>query len=623
MARGDKDRGSESRAARRLHSRLEETLSEAELSRVLTEALLGLDEAGLDRVAERLDADTAAAVRAALQSVAPRQARQRKKATKAPVPSKAKVRQEWAAAWNAWQACIFASGNEEGRYIDHQNDWDPPYLDTCTLATDLERAAERMLALVQRVVEDSLEPGLDLTTALLGSLDQIGDGLPEWIRSYEDCGPAGPQATRLALEWERRIRMGQPEPAGASLAFEVLDRLRTLEASSSSWTLDGEALDAFVADLDEPAQRALLAALDEHREEPQWVEALGGPGSSWFEPYLDLAGRFSPAKHLAVCRAAIPTSWHFALPVAEDLLEREAFEEAESVLESGLRSLLRLGEDERWSPTETLLVDHWRLRFWRCGDELQQLLLLRARCAAHAGDEPLRDALGIQALALEHWKDWDAMLEAFRNAAALAEAPDGAHLFADWRRLVAEHGEESDGLTRVALEQSWMPLLIDAARNGPSSASVLHGQLRSWLRQTETGFADFQRLRSSMGVLTLDLLSGAEHGSPAPALQARLEARMGHRSGPLSKSRRTWLQRLGVGQLLPEVLSVWRRYAEQLPPDPKKNSGARYDEHAGWLAVVRELDPAAYARLVRRWRRDHSRRRNLWQAVAARGLPVG
>jgi hypothetical protein len=74
-------------------------LSEEEIRRVLTCALLALDERGRDRLLARLGEETGGTLRRLLVS----HGRSRTKAQ--PSPGSAEVREEWEKAWDEWEAC--------------------------------------------------------------------------------------------------------------------------------------------------------------------------------------------------------------------------------------------------------------------------------------------------------------------------------------------------------------------------------------------------------------------------------------------------------------------------------------------------------------------------------------
>lgn len=55
-------------------------------------------------------------------------------------------------------------------------------------------------------------------------------------------------------------------------------------------------------------------------------------------------------------------------------------------------------------------------------------------------------------------------------------------------------------------------------------------------------------------------------------------------------------------------------------PKPEAAQKSDYTSHAHWMAALRELAPDSYETLLDKWRTEHHRRRNLWQAMARLGL---
>jgi hypothetical protein len=124
----------------------------------------------------------------------------------------------------------------------------------------------------------------------------------------------------------------------------------------------------------------------------------------------------------------------------------------------------------------------------------------------------------------------------------------------------------------------------------------------------------------ALAMLTLDVDTGGTLKRTAPALQRILleECRNNDRT---SKSRRSWVKRLHGAKLLPEVVAFWKLHAVDVVPDPANAFGSNYDDCAGWMAVVLELNPEAYQRILRAWSVKHKLRRNLWRAFQERNLP--
>ncbi|NUM33602.1 MAG: hypothetical protein HUU50_03620 [Candidatus Brocadiae bacterium] len=54
-------------------------------------------------------------------------------------------------------------------------------------------------------------------------------------------------------------------------------------------------------------------------------------------------------------------------------------------------------------------------------------------------------------------------------------------------------------------------------------------------------------------------------------------------------------------------------------PNPA-HASARYEDHAAWLAVTRELNPTVFQKVLDEWKVVHKRRKNLWQDLKKIGI---
>ena len=90
----------------------------------------------------------------------------------------------------------------------------------------------------------------------------------------------------------------------------------------------------------------------------------------------------------------------------------------------------------------------------------------------------------------------------------------------------------------------------------------------------------------------------------------------------LERSRRRWMARLRVHDVLPEVLDLLRKHIGLFVPDPANAYASSYGGCAEWMAAVLEFAPQEYRTILRAWQDVHRRRRNLWKAMNARRLPI-
>jgi isochorismate hydrolase len=65
-----------------------------------------------------------------------------------------------------------------------------------------------------------------------------------------------------------------------------------------------------------------------------------------------------------------------------------------------------------------------------------------------------------------------------------------------------------------------------------------------------------------------------------------------------------------------QVIGYWKAHLHSFVPHPEDVHKSDYTQHARWMAALRELAPKNYETLLEKWRVDHHRRRNLWQAMS-------
>ena len=581
-------------------------LSREERKRVLVCALLALDEAGLERLIKRLGSETGPTVRAVFQSstgTSPERG-----------PSQARVKQDWDEAWGEWEGRVAEAGHEEGDYVQQDEPWEPPYLDTCTLANDLEAIAARVRPLIPRVLDDQLDPDFSFAATLSETAQEVGSGLPEWMESGEALD-FGPEATTGLLEWEWRVAHQK-----GLAAFRTLEGIRELDASLEDAGLDDEAIGRFVLALDDIDQKGILQGIEEHRSKGPWGELLEHVHSGWFRMYQELTRKWEPSLFEATSLANIANDWRLALPLVKTRLKKNQFAEALTLIDEAVRALLRLKPGESWDPREALLIRHRKVRHCIDGNDARvRLLKAWQKAAAGLGREELSCALELQSIIAAKWEDWDAVLGAFQRLAQPRFKAMCDLLFGEWRTLVAEStvrvGRDRDEQRELA----WLHALADAARVGKDNESF-HRSVRSWLQSVASEPALLRRARYSLTTLTLDLDHDGELKRTAPMLR-RLLSHDQDGARRLDRARRQWIRRLRGKDLFPEVIEFWRRNMACLVPDPAHAHGSNYDNCADWMVALRELNPESYATMVRSWSDTHKRRRNLWRAFEERGLP--
>lgn len=595
------------REEKTLLQRLSEALSEEEKDRALASALLALDEEGLERVAERLGADGGATLRALMKK------RGGPDGHGPATVSAAKLEQEWHRAWVAWWACIRETGHEDGRYVLQEYDWDPPTFGQETLIEDLEEIAERIGGLVESMRAAGGARGFSMAEAFAESAREAGAGLPEWMAPADPGIPFGPKATRCLLDWESCTAV--EEGVGA---YEFVRSLRGLEQVDSQVGLDIATVREFILEcFDAEDLGAVFAGMERDRETELWRKALDSAHSDWASLHLELGRRFAPTRHLELCRERFAQDWRLALPVVAERVRRKAWADACDLAARAVSTALWLGSQNRWDPCTSLLAER-ALRHGRRGldPDLERLLRKWRKAAEALGQEATWRALDTQMLIASKSDDWDAAVEAIRGLPSARLGSLAEDLLVAWKAWVVGGFEDAGGGSHGLPCSAWIRALLEAV-TGPADPVVSFRRfVDRWLREMAKSRDALRESASALAALTLDLDRKGELGRNYPIFGALLANRRAW-AGYLDRQRHEWLGRCEATGLVACLLAFWKRNLERLALDPGSDD---YEECADWLAAVLELRPTAGREILATWSTSHRRRRNLWAALAVRGI---
>ena len=601
--------------AKEILARLSAGLSEEEIQRVLAGALSTLGSEGIGQLAAKLGPDTGAALRRALQSPA---------GNAAPEPGPAKLLQEWKKSRADWDEVIGAACDEDGVYVIREHHWEQPYFDPLAVTGDLEPIAARMAVLLPRVFDEGLDPNFSFADEATDCVDEIASSFPEWMHPFEcENFRLGPKATGCLIQWELRVCRRE----GKSL-FQLIDKLRGLEHSNPGLDLDDNALTAFIRGLGKDAKKNILDGIRAHKDEDRWKKVLNSAHSGWFLIYQDLCRGQDHSGYLETCRTKISQDWSLAVPVVKDLARKGANEELCQVCAEAATAFLYIHGGGKWDPRETLIASQGGGTRGEKPDERFIFLLEAWQQATAALDRnDTAEAIRLQSDLLAGWRNWDKALAAFNRVPAQGLNAMRDKLFNQWRSLVAEKSADRFDFDRFGLWEkpratgSWVCALVNAARQGEPGGAGFAENIRLLLKEMETDRTSLRHGLNELARFSLDLESGDWLKAFSPTL-ARVLGYGWVMDKTLLASRRNWLHRLGAAALVPELQAFWKRNLLRLVPDPASDAGSDYERCVDWLQALWEIDPDAAKRLLDEWGTVHWRRRNLWNMIRKRELPV-
>ncbi len=307
---------------------------------------------------------------------------------------------------------MWSATEEEGKYIEQEEHWEPPYFDDSAFTEDLETLAKQMLPMLPTAYEEEFLPKAELASVLEEMAEEIRNALPEWIQLVNSRFYLGSCLTSCLLKWE--WLKAQEEGLDA---FGFTQGVREWEEQAKEVALESSAFFNFFAQLADADLKKIYEGLTAHRETLWWKSSLKNIRSHWHELYLYCLERYAPESRLLKLRETIPQQWQNGLPVLEDLLAKEAYQESLTVMEETLESLLKSNHYKGyWTPEVSLLVTVSG-GFWDRDSSSGEAKLLgyyqQAAQGLHQWERV--KALSLQLTAYEHRFNWSVMLAAFRQ----------------------------------------------------------------------------------------------------------------------------------------------------------------------------------------------------------------
>lgn len=183
------------------------------------------------------------------------------------------------------------SGSEDTRRRDQVPEaarhWEEPFLDKEALADDLDRVAERLRPLLERVQAGGLDPEFSLPDKLQQTVDDIGCGLPDYMDPWLNDGFSfGKEATRALLEWECRLSRKNGEPMSVAIR-----RVAELTVQAEHLDLHEGAIAGFIRELPKHERDSVTGDVRDHQASEPWKSVLKHGWGTWPSVVKVLAGK--------------------------------------------------------------------------------------------------------------------------------------------------------------------------------------------------------------------------------------------------------------------------------------------------------------------------------------------
>jgi hypothetical protein len=528
--------------------------------------------------------------------------------------SHAKLSQIWSELWQEWWALVTEASEEDGRYIQQEASWEPPYFDDYAFAEDLDAVAAKMRSHLQSAFEQGLVPEEGFAPALIEAEAEITAGIPEWIGFMDGIG-LGKQVTHCLLAWEWLTIQAQGQDG-----YQFALRIKAIDSELAQMSLDDNELIGFLWDLPQAEQRCLVAGITAHKDTDGWQALLGKTASVWYLYYMEKVSESSPKDYLNNLRETISQKWSNGLPVIEDLLTNEDYGEGLTVILETLVSRLKSSrQSEPWTPESSLLVTLVAgYAYEQESFEQEKTLLSYWQTIAEAlGQTQKRTVLEVQKRAFDDCFNWQKMFETFADISVDVKTHQA--LFQSWREYVVQRATPHRGWAYgyvSSTESGWLHWLIDSIAEPKKGAQWFQKKMSKWVKGLAGDLSYLSSECDLLRLLTRDLQAIQPDRQQVYPTFDQVVIRVRELSAPDDASRQAYLRQFASDDLWSQVMAYWQANLHQFVPDPRSVTKSDYTQHARWLLALKEVSPRAHATLLAQWKTEHLRRINLWKAIA-------
>jgi hypothetical protein len=517
----------------------------------------------------------------------------------------------WDSLWRQWHGVVAELGDEDGTYAVQDHHWEEPYFDGYGFASDLEPIARDMLGLINDVYNSVDDP--DLFEAALADIEENIASYPEWM-GVEYGDPLGLEkySTLCVLMWLWSGLQHEPH-SGIALVEKIIELGDLYELLCLNRNVCVE----FFGELPADACREVYA----HLQDETLAIDLSNVYSPWHQINHIYESRFDATKYLETCRRHLVQNWRYGRPLVDDAVDRKDYQKAESWLEKTFASILERKNQVKWYPEVSLLIDQHQYSMAKGREDIADLLQIWGKVSLKLDNLQRAAAAQLQGVIFRVPADCEAVIKEYKRLIDPKITKSINPLFEEWKTEMAERSF-SRYMDAPRASDSWLHWLIEASLDPKNKKEWFMRKLNGWLRELKKDKKIFKKYWPWLARLTSDLPNSKTLKQKYPVFYKTALPEEASPDDLLGNFRRSGLKKMKAGPGLHLAMDVWKEHLHLIVPDPANVYKADYTHHADWCKAVHELNQKTYQALLSRWRKKHSRRRNLWRDMRAIGLSL-
>lgn len=517
------------------------------------------------------------------------------------IQSKEKVIENWKYFVSKLDNIIYEAGLEDGKYIEQDKHWEPPYLDPYLIAHDIEKNSEIFLNYLKRDLA-FLPENKNFFFDYFNELNETINFLPQWFAPMAENIYLGKNSTEVILLWEYLNTKSNNLPIK-----NFIDRLVDYDKEFENISFDEKTFIDFILSKTDKYGKEIYEAV---KNNPYLIKKRDKTYLFWNVLYKNLSNQFDENSFLNFCKDTINSDWKNGIPVIEKLLNEKNYSEGEKFVVKTLSSYLDLS-NKNWELKNMLILpcDKYSYNYIEINNNLLTVLQFYKNILEQTKQTELYNAIYFQLNIIKNGYSFKTIKNEYvKNYSDKIFL----NLYFQWKEYIIKSTLRHDYNNNN--KKSWINYLLETEIENDGDYKNGTTNICNWINSLKN-FSLFQEQINILKVLTNDLNKIKNICDAFPCFYNNIIILniSNEKKDQLKFERVECLKNFDIDAIYTAVMQIWILHAKELVPSPKNKYKSDYKIHVQYFKAVMEIAPETAKEILNDWKINHKKRKNLWK----------
>ncbi len=476
-------------------------------------------------------------------------------------------------------------GDEDGDYFGSEHHWECPEFDSYQFSDDIETVFENLLPLLDKAYKyETIEE--DYFISLIEEIEDNINMYPEWSGSEYSDWSIEINGAEVILKWMWLHK---------NSISDFLDKAMKCFNSNnivSSFTPE------FISELSDNNKKEIYNGIAKRKNNDNWKDSLKDTKHFLHNIYHIVSEIGDNEGFIKNSIANINEKWYYGIDVYEYYLSNNDYQNSEKYIRQTISEFYRQSGygSINLNIEQTILALHRDDTDERIDEAFENWLEVLEKLE----DNQKYKLVMVQYQTYLNPRDYIKLLDVvMKNKTQFYD------------NYISEIKLSFINKISSATKDSWLGYLIDFAID--KNENIFIDKTTQWLLSDFSHGFDYELLM----ILTNDLSSSLKSLKKHPILYKHIE---NNNSTKIDSLRKKLLIEVNAKELENSILKAWQSNIEKFIPSPNDVHKARYESHAKWLAIAKELNLNTYKKVYSDWQINYFRRINLWRELSQYGI---